>query len=104
MDPDHRDLDQVGRRALDRRVGGGALAERADVEVPVAQLGDVAPPPEDGLDVAVLARERDHRVEVLAHPLEALEVRLDELLRLGVLDLAAGARARARPGRRSSRS
>ena len=36
-----------------------ALAERADVEVALAQLRDVAPPLEDGLDVAVLARELD---------------------------------------------
>ena len=37
--------------------------------------------------VPVLARELDHRVEILAHALEALEVALDELLRFGVRDL-----------------
>ena len=36
VDANHRDLDEVGGRALQRRVGRGALAKRAHVEVAVA--------------------------------------------------------------------
>src|SRR6266576_5851649 len=36
VDPDHRDLDQVRCRALERGVGRGALSKAADAEVPVA--------------------------------------------------------------------
>src|SRR5215208_5955727 len=42
VDADHGDLDQVRGRALDGGVRGGPLAERPDVEVAVAELGNVA--------------------------------------------------------------
>src|SRR5256885_15792249 len=64
-----------------------ALAERTYVEVAIAQFGDVAAASEDGLDVSVLARERHHRVEILAHAPESLEVSLDERLGFGVGNL-----------------
>src|SRR5213596_3567404 len=62
VDANHRDLDQVGRRSLERRVGSGALPERADIEVSVLELRDVAPPPEQRLHVAPLARLGDGAV------------------------------------------
>src|SRR5512145_1492203 len=46
LDPNHGNLDEVCRRSLQWRVGGGALAERTDAEVPIAQLRDVATSPE----------------------------------------------------------
>src|SRR5687768_10937241 len=83
VDPDHRHLDQVGGRALDRRVRGGSLSERADVEVPVADLGDVAPAAEQRRDVSVGARMLYLRVEIRANARESLEVALDEGLGVG---------------------
>src|SRR5260370_42689450 len=53
-DPDHGQLDQVRRRALQRGVGGGALTEGADIEVAILELRDVAPSSEQGLDITAL--------------------------------------------------
>src|SRR6267154_1181700 len=77
-DADHGDLDQVRRRALQRRVGGGALTEGADVEVAVFQLRDITPPAEQGLHVAPLPGRRDGAIEPGAHAREAREVLVDE--------------------------
>ena len=63
VDPDHGELDQVGRGALERRVLRVALAVGAHVEVAVLDLGDVAAALEQGLDVALLPRQLDHAVE-----------------------------------------
>jgi hypothetical protein len=84
VDADHRDLDQVRRRTLDRGVGGDAFAKRADVEVPIAKLRDVAPPMKDRFDIPVFARILDLRVEIRADAAKAREIRLDECLRFGV--------------------
>src|SRR5436189_1040644 len=65
MDTDHGHLYQIGGRALDWGIRGRALPEGSDVEVPVAKLVDIAAAIEDRLDVAMLSREFDHRVEVL---------------------------------------
>ena len=46
---DHRDLDQIGGGALDRRVGRHALAEAAEVRIAAPQLGEVAPAAEQRL-------------------------------------------------------
>src|SRR6266545_1068585 len=85
-DADHGDLDEVARRALERRVGRGALAEGADVEVLVLELGDVAAPAEQGLHVPPLARRGDGAIEPGAHAREAGEVLLDEALRVILRD------------------
>src|SRR5689334_17916740 len=98
VNANHRNLDEVRRRALDWGVRGGAFTKCADVEVPVAQLGDIASPVENGLDVSVFPREFDHRIQVFANAMIALEIAFDEFLRLGVgnLELARqGVRALA---------
>src|SRR5947209_7294243 len=82
MDPDHRDFDKIGGRTLEWRVGRGPLTEGADAEVSVPQLGDVAAPPEQGLYKPPLPRSIDGFVQPGTHPGEALEVVLDERLRL----------------------
>src|ERR1043165_5396387 len=87
MDADHRHLDEIRRRTLDRRVGGRSFAECADVEVSVPQLRNVPPPTEDGLHVSMLACEVHHGVEVLTHLTKALEITIDEFTRLGMRDL-----------------
>src|SRR3954466_9520755 len=87
VDPDHGDLDQIGRRTLDWGVGCSTLTERPDIEVAVTQLRDIATPLEDGLDVSVLSSIVDHRVQIRTYPLEAFEVAFDELLRFRVRDL-----------------
>src|SRR5256712_8808105 len=45
-DADHRDLDQIRGRALERGVRGRALAEGSDVVIAVLELRDVTPPSE----------------------------------------------------------
>src|SRR5437016_1264034 len=59
VDMDHRDLDQVRRGSLNRRVGGCPFTEGADAEVSLAQLGDISPAAEKCLDVPVLPCELD---------------------------------------------
>ena len=44
MDADHRQLHDVGRGALDDRVDGQALAQRAHLPVARSQLGDLPAP------------------------------------------------------------
>ena len=50
----HGDLDDIRRRALDGRVHRHPLAERADVEIAALQLGQRAPPSEQGGYIALL--------------------------------------------------
>src|SRR6266550_1704924 len=90
VDADHGDLDEIGGGALEWRVGRRALSEGADVEVAIAQLGNVAAAAEDGLDVAVLPGGGDSAIEPGADAREPGEVRADELLRflLGDAELA----------------
>ena len=83
----HRDLDHVGRGALDDGVDGEPLAELAHLAVARAQLGDLAAAPEQRRDVAVLGRLLDRRRDERLHGREALEVAVDELLRLLARDL-----------------
>ena len=82
MDSDHGDLDQVRRRPLERRVRCRPLAEGADTEVAVPQLGDIAPASEQGLHESTLARFLHGLVEPGADAGEALEVVFNEGLRL----------------------
>ncbi len=51
---DHRELDDVGGGALDDGVDGEAFAEGAHLVVAGAQLGDLAAPAPERLDVALL--------------------------------------------------
>src|SRR6266403_425177 len=89
-DPDHGDLDQVRSRALERGVGSSSLAERSDVVVAVLQLGYVAPPSEQCLDVPLFARLGHGAIEPDPDTREPREVLLDESLRviLGDAELA----------------
>src|SRR5262245_27707976 len=96
MDPRHRDLDQVGSGALERRVLTQALAERAGVEVLVLDLRDVAPALEQRLDVALTAGELHLAVEVRADTGEPLEILADERFGLFERDVQL-ARERGRP-------
>src|SRR5712664_3738408 len=82
MDSDHRDFDEIGGRTLEWGVGCGPLPEGADTEVSVPQLGDVAAPPEQRLYEPALACFIDGFVQPGTHAGEALEVVLDERLRL----------------------
>src|SRR5206468_1945951 len=67
-------------------IGGSALTECADIEVPLAQLRNVPPAPEYRLHISVLPCKGDHCIEVVAHSLEPLEVARNEFLGFSVLD------------------
>src|SRR3954447_10647810 len=62
---DHRQLQDVCRRALDRRVDGKAFARRAHAPVARLELGDVAPAPVERRRVAGLGRLLDLALDVL---------------------------------------
>src|SRR2546430_6702872 len=55
--------------------------ERPDVEVPILEFGDIAPPAEQGLDIPPLPRLGHRPIEPRPHAGEAREVFPDELLR-----------------------
>ena len=78
VQPDHRDLDEVGRRPLDRRVGGGPLPVAPHPRIPRANLRDVAAAADERLHVSLGARPLLHLLEEVAHPAEPLEVLVDE--------------------------
>src|SRR5947209_3366830 len=63
---DHRQLDHVGRRALDRRVDGEALAERPHPPVARLELGDLAAAAEQRRHVAALRGLLDRARDELA--------------------------------------
>src|SRR6266700_4821252 len=77
----HRDLNQVRRRPLQRRIGRRALAERADVVVAILELRDVAPPSKQCLDIPLRPSLSDGAIEPRADAGEPREVLLDELFR-----------------------
>ena len=83
----HCDLDDVGGRALDRRVHGQPLAEGARAPLARAQLRDAPAAPEQRGHVAVLGRPLDRRPHEVAHLREARQVALDELARLVLGDV-----------------
>src|SRR3989441_3616078 len=86
LDRNHGDLDQVGRRSLERRVGRGALPERADIEVPVLQLRDVTAPSKQRLDVPPLARLGNGAIEPGPHAGKPRKILGDERFRLLLRD------------------
>ena len=61
LDVEHRDLDQVGRRALDRRVERHPLGHLAALPVVAGEVGQVAAPAQDGLGEAGACGPRRRR-------------------------------------------
>ena len=106
VDAEHRDLDDVGGGALDRRVERHPLGHLAALAVVADQVGQVAAAAEDGFGVAVLAGAVDDRPQVVADAAEALEVFLHQRrgpLRRRCRAAGTGRRRSARtPGRSSS--
>ena len=84
---DHRDLDDVGGGALDDGVDREPLAEAAHLPVAGADLRDLAAAAEQRRHVAVLLGLRDRVLHELRDGGEALQVAVDELLRLLLRDL-----------------
>src|ERR1017187_305702 len=70
----HRPLDDVGGRSLDRRVERHPLGHLPPLPVIRGQVGQVPAAAEDGLGVAVLAGLRDHLVQVVPDAAELLEI------------------------------
>ncbi len=87
MDAHHRELDDVGGGALDDRVDGQALAERAHVPALRPQLGDRPAAAEQRDGEAALARVGDRALDELGHERHAAAVGVDVGLRLVALDL-----------------
>ncbi len=79
----HRDLDDVGGAALDRRVERHSLGHLPPLPVVAGQIGQITAPPQDRRGVAVLARLVDDLPQVVADPAEPGEIGVH--LRLGVL-------------------
>src|SRR5207237_1305748 len=86
VNADHRDLDEIRRRSLQRRVGRCPFAEGTDTEVAVAQLRNIAPPAEERLDEPLVTRLFDGAIQPGANPGKAFEIVLDECLRFGERD------------------
>jgi hypothetical protein len=78
----HRDLHDVGGRALDHHVDGEALALLAHLPAAGAQLRHLAAAPEQRRDVAVLGALGDRLLDEATDRREALEVALDEVVGL----------------------
>ncbi len=78
MDVDHGELDEIGRRPLDRRICRDALAKTADIGVLRVQFGDVTSAAEERLYVALFAGAFDLAVEVGTNGGKPLEVVIDE--------------------------
>ena len=82
VDANHRDLDQVGRGALQRRVDRGALGKTAQVEVLAVDVGDRPHPAEQRRDFLIAARLLQRAVDELAHAAVLLKISVDEVLGL----------------------
>ena len=81
LDAEHRDLDQVGRRALDRRVERHPLGRLATLPVVAGEVGQVAPATHDRLGEARAPGLVDDAAEVVADAAEGLEVLVHQALR-----------------------
>ncbi|CRI63432.1 hypothetical protein THIOKS11320081 [Thiocapsa sp. KS1] len=77
---DHGALDDVGGRALHGRVDGGPLGGGAATLVAVPDLGQIKPPAEQGLDIAVLARLGAGALHEVFDPRIALEITIHVFL------------------------
>ena len=80
-DVDHRDLDHVGGRALDRGVDGDALRGRARGAVARVDVAQEAAAALQSLYVLACVRERDRLVHVAADLRILSEVARDDLAR-----------------------
>ncbi len=83
---DHGAADDVGGRALDRRVDRRALLEGAKDRLRGADFGIVRAPPEQRLHIEMLAAERLGGIHVAADAGEALEIAVDVVRRLAARD------------------
>ena len=93
VDPDHGQLDDIRRRALDGGVHGGALAELADGGLGALQLRQVAPPAHQGLGVTPVRAFRRRLVHKALHARIGPEVLFNE--GRGFLPADAGVPAQA---------
>src|SRR5579862_9621283 len=73
----HRPLDDIGGRALKRRVDRRALRKIAPRGVGVLDGGYMNAAAEERLDIALLARSLLHPLHVIANAGKALEITLD---------------------------
>src|SRR4051812_2868376 len=80
IDPDHRQLDEIGGRALERRVHRRALGEAAQVEVLAVNVGNGPHASEQRLYLLIAASLVQRAVDKLAHAAVLLEVSVDEAL------------------------
>ncbi len=83
---DHRQLHEVGRAALQRRVGRFALRRGAHHVIGGRERGHVAPASEDRRDVAVGPSPFQRSLDIGADRREAREVRRRDLLGLRAVD------------------
>src|SRR5699024_7839963 len=84
--PQHRDLDDVGRRPLDRGVERHPFRHLTKMTVVYVQIRKVAASAQDRLGVADLACLLHHCLKIIAHTAELGEVVLHELFGLVRLD------------------
>ena len=96
VDVEHRDLDQVGGRALDRRVERHPLGHLAALPVVAGEVGQVAAATHDRLGVAAASGLVDDAAEVVADAAEGLEVLVHQPARLARVDAELGAEAERR--------
>ena len=98
---DHRDLDDVAGRALDRHIDRLAFGPRANGVVAVVDRREIAPAAEQRRDIAFLAGFSGNSVHVFADAFVGVEVIVDHLAGLGRDDADARATGRTpRPRRR----
>ena len=79
LNADHRQLDHVRGRALDRRVDRVTLSGGADGVIGRPDVAHVAAAPGDRFDEAVLARKSDGAVHIITDAGKLPEVLIDDL-------------------------
>src|SRR6266550_9466386 len=60
VDSDHRNLYEIGRGSLNRRIRSHPFTKCTNIEVSFAELGDISPPAEYRLHISILAGKRHH--------------------------------------------
>jgi hypothetical protein len=81
VDPQHRDLDDVGRGTLHRRVDRDALGGLPDLAVAAEDVRQIPPAVEEGRDVPLPARELRGLPHILGHRRISGKIGLHELRR-----------------------
>ncbi len=81
VDVDHRALEDVGGRALNRQIDGDALGLRPILKVLASQFVHQPPASVHRLHDTGNTRFFKREIDELAHPREAGEIRIDEFLR-----------------------